>query len=79
VRHTLPREIEYLRRYDLAKSRLEAFLEMPEHRFNLMLGFLQQNHGYFSKRAREKEFAALTDEEVSAIEAIYADLLLGHG
>jgi hypothetical protein len=52
---------------------------MPEHRFNLMFGFLRQNNGYFSKRAREKEFSALTDDEVSAIEAIYADLLLGQG
>jgi len=44
-----------------------------------MLGFLRQNAGRFSKRAREREFAALTDEEVSAIEGIYADLLLGRG
>ena len=44
-----------------------------------MLGFLRQNDGRFSKRAREKEFAALTDEEMLAIEGIYADLLLPLG
>jgi Fic/DOC family len=79
VRNTLPREIDYLRRYDMAKDRIQSFLEMPDHRFDLMLGFLRQNAGHFSKRAREKEFAALTDNEVSAIEGIYTDLLLGHG
>ena len=79
VRNTLPREIEYLRRYDLAKDRIQNFLEMPEHRFDLMMGFLRQNGGSFSKRAREKEFGALTDDEVSAIETIYADLLHDHG
>jgi hypothetical protein len=76
VRKTLPREVEYLRSYDVAKSRIQVFLEMPESQFDLMLGFLRQNDGCFSKRAREKEFAALTDEEVLAIEGIYADLLL---
>jgi hypothetical protein len=79
VWNTLPREIEYLRRYDLAKDRIQNFLEMPEHRFDLMMGFLRQNGGSFSKRAREKEFGALTDDEVSAIETIYADLLHDHG
>jgi hypothetical protein len=77
VRNILPREIDYLSRYDLAKSRVENFLEMPDHRFDLMLGFLRQNEGRFSKRAREREFEALTDDEVSAVEGIYADLLLG--
>jgi hypothetical protein len=75
VRNTLPREIEYLRSYDLAKGRIQNFLEMPEHRFDLMMGFLRQNGGHFSRRAREKESGALTDDEVTAIENIYADLL----
>jgi hypothetical protein len=79
VRNTLPREVEYLRSYDVAKGRIQAFLEMPESQFDLMLGFLRQNGGRFSRRAREKEFAALTDEEVLAIEGIYADLLLPLG
>ncbi len=74
VRNTLPREVEYLRSDDVAKGRIQAFLEMPESQFDLMLGFLRQNGGRFSRRAREKEFAALTDEEVLAIEGIYADL-----
>jgi len=75
VRNTLPREIDYLRRYDLAKARIQNFLEMPEHKFDLMMGVLRQNAGHFSKRARTMEFGALTDDEASAIENIYADLL----
>jgi hypothetical protein len=54
---------------------LQNFLEMPEHRFDLMMGFLRQDRGHFSRRAREKEPGALTDDEVTAIENIYADLL----
>ena len=79
VRNTLPREIDYLHHYDQAKTRIQAFLEMSDHRFDRMLGFLRQNQGHFSRRAREREFAALTDDEASAIEAIYAEFLLGRG
>lgn len=73
---TLPREIEYLRRYDRAKRRIEAFLELPNATFDLMMGFLRQNGGRFSHRARTKEFAQLTDEEAASVEGIYQDLLL---
>jgi hypothetical protein len=79
VRTVLPREIEYLRRDDLAKTQIRAFLAMPDQRLDLMLGFLRQNGGRFSKRAREREFSGLTDREVSAIEIIYADLHLSQG
>lgn len=76
IRQTLPREIEYLRRYDQAKQRVEAFLEMPDATFDLMMGFLRRNKGRFSGRARTNEFAKLTDEEAASIEGIYQDLLL---
>ncbi len=76
IRQTLPREIEYLGRYDQAKQRVEAFVEMPDATFDLMMGFLRQNKGRFSRRARTKEFEKLTDEEVASIEDVYQDLLL---
>jgi Fic family protein len=76
IRKTLPHEIDYLRRYDQAWERVEAFLEMPDATFDLMMGFLRQNDGHFSNRARTKEFAKLTDEEAASIEGIYQDLLL---
>jgi Fic family protein len=76
IRQTLPREIEYLRRYDQAKQRIETFVQMPDAAFDLMMGFLRQNHSRFSRRARTKEFAKLSDEEAASIEGIYQDLLL---
>ena len=76
VRQTLPQEIEYLRNYDQAKRRIEAFLELPDATYDLMMGFLRQNGGRFSQRAQTTEFAKLTDEEASSIEAIYTELLL---
>lgn len=76
IRSTLPREIDYLRRYDQARRQIEAFVEMPDATFDLMMGFLRQNHGRFSQRARTKEFSQLSDEEAASIERTYQDLLL---
>ena len=76
VRAMLPREVEYLRRYDQSKRRIAAFLELPDATFDLMMGFLRQNGGRFSRRARTGEFARLTDEEAALVEDIYQDLLL---
>jgi Fic family protein len=76
IRNTLPREISYLHRYDQARRQIEAFVEMPNATFDLMMGFLRQNQGQFSQRARTKEFAQLTDDEAAAIERIYQDLLM---
>jgi hypothetical protein len=76
IRQTLPREIEYLDRYDQAKRRIGAFLDLPDATFDLMMGFLRQNNGQLSQRARTSEFAKLTDEEAATVEAVYQDLLL---
>jgi hypothetical protein len=76
IRRTLPHEIEYLRRYDHAKKRVEALVEMPDATFDLMMGLLRQNRGRFSQRARTKEIAKLSDEEAASIEGVYQDLLL---
>lgn len=76
IRNMLPREIDYLRRYDQARRQIEAFVEMPDATFDLMMGFLRQNHGHFSQRARSREFAQLSDEEAASIERTYQDLLM---
>jgi len=36
---------------------------------------LRQNDGQLSKRARSKEFGALTDEEVAMLEEEYKEIL----
>ena len=76
IRQTLPREIDYLRRYDQARRQIEAFVEMPDSIFDLMMGFLRQNAGRFSQRARDTEFAQLSDDEAASVERIYQELLL---
>lgn len=71
IEEDLPREADFLRRYDAFRSGVEAWLDMPERTIDLLFRFLQQNDGQLSRRAREKEFKALTDSEAAHIESVF--------
>lgn len=73
IEHDLPYETNFLRRYDDFRRRIEGMIDMLERTIDLLFRFLSQNDGKLASRAREKELA-LTDEDVSAIEAIYTDV-----
>jgi len=76
IEHDLPDEIAFLERYDQFKAQVEAIVDMPTLTVDLLFNFLHQNAGTLSKRAREREFSALTDEESAQFEKIYRDLFL---
>lgn len=71
IEEDLPQEADFLRRYDTFRAGVQSIMDMPERTIDLLFRFLQQNNGLFSKRARAKEFEALTDEEAAHIEALY--------
>lgn len=73
----LPEETDYLRRYDAFKVRVEAIVEMPDRTIDLLFRMLRQNRGSLSNRAREKEFARLTPDEVQSVEQAYAEAFPG--
>jgi len=72
IERDLPEESDWLRRYDAFRGRIGAMLEMPERTMDLLFRFLDQNDGVLSRRARRKEFAALTDAESKRVEAVFA-------
>lgn len=76
IEKIIPEEINYLQKYDEFKSYLENDFDMPDSLISLLIRFLDQNNGVLSKRAREKEFEALTDIEVLDIEKNYKTLFL---
>lgn len=76
IERDLPEEATFLERYDRFKARVEALVDMPASTVDLLFSFLQQNGGTLSKRAREREFAALSDEEAATFEALYQDIFL---
>jgi hypothetical protein len=74
VLHTLPEEVEYLRKYDRLNEFIKNYIDMPDKLVDLLIGFLCQNNGKLSQRGRAKKFEKLTDQEIEAIEAKYADI-----
>lgn len=76
IEHDLPDEADFLERYDLFRTRVEAIAEMPASMIDLLFNFLKQNDGELSKRARSKEFSKLTDEETDAFEALYRQVFV---
>ncbi len=72
----LPREAAFLARYDRFAGAVNAKIDMPERMIDLLFRFLHQNEGRLSKRAREGEFAALSDDEAQAFESLYAEIFV---
>ncbi|MDG1859855.1 MAG: Fic family protein [Emcibacteraceae bacterium] len=70
----LPKEAEFLTRYDQFKTRVEAFIEMPDDTINMLFNFIKQNNGTLSLRALTKEFEALEESEVGYVEKVYAEV-----
>ena len=71
IEEDLPRETKFLARYDQFRTHIEAIVDMPDRTIDLLFRFLHQHGGQLSKRAREAEFAQLTETEVNAIERAY--------
>lgn len=76
IESDLPSEAAFLQRYDQFAERVQQIADMPGPTIDLLFRFLQQNEGALSKRAREKEFAALTDGEAKSVEDIYAQVFV---
>jgi hypothetical protein len=74
VDHDLPQEVAFLDAFDRFSSAVKEIVEMPDREIERLRGFLTQEQGHLSKRAREEEFRALTDEEVTFVEAKYNEL-----
>ncbi len=74
IENIIPNEVTYLTNYDEFKRYLDDEFEMPDNLVALLVRFLDQNAGKFSKRAVEKEFASLSDTEVEEIERTYKSI-----
>jgi hypothetical protein len=74
IERDLPDEAEFLENFDRFRAVVESIVDMPDRTLDNLFGFLRQNHGRLSERARTKEFADLTDDETRRIEQAYIDL-----
>ena len=77
IEEDLPYETEFLRRYDRFRAGVETIVDMPNRTIDLLFHFLNQNSGTLSRRAREREFVKLTDDETTQIEKFYEEVVGG--
>lgn len=76
IEDTIPAEVGYLEKYDLMKEYLDNYFEMPDKIVALLIRFLEQGKGQLSERARNREFKALTAEEVLVIQNKFKDIFI---
>ena len=76
IEEDLPRETQFLLHYDQFRGRVETIVDMPDRTIDLLFRFLHQNGGQLSKRAREQDFAQLTEAEAAAAEDAYKRIRL---
>lgn len=73
LKHTLPKEVAYLSRYDTFRAAVQRQLDMPDKLIALLVRFLEQHEGKLSKRARSKEFRDLTEAEAVYLEEAFRE------
>jgi len=71
INRIIPKEVDYILKYDEFKRFIDDKFEMPDKLVATLVRFLEQNNGTLSKRARTKEFAKLKDKEVEEIESVF--------
>lgn len=76
IENVIPEEVNYLIKYDEMKRYLDDVFQMPDKTVALLIRFLDQNKGVFTKRAREYEFKDLEEKEIEEIEKIYQKIFL---
>lgn len=74
IEHTIPKEVEYLEKYDWMKDYLDNVFEMPDRMVALIIRFLEQGNGKFSECAKSKEFQELNPQEIQQIEQKYMEV-----
>ena len=75
IENIIPAEVDYLNKYEAFKAYIDNSFEMPDDLLALLVRFLEQNNGVLSNRAKEKEFARLSKDEVNSIEESYKEVM----
>ena len=69
VRSELKEELEFIRKYRLAREHLAELIDLPDRRLNLLVRLVLHGGGQLSKAKRASQFADLDDATVARLEA----------
>ena len=72
VEDDLVHEVSYLQAYDQTKARLEAWLDLPQPKLDLLIRLIVQGQVELSQR-KHKLFAELSEEAITRAEAVVND------
>jgi hypothetical protein len=70
VERELVHELEFITRYDEAKHGIQAIVDLPDRSLDLFIQLCTQNRGHLSERKRTGHFAALSSDEITAMEQV---------
>ena len=70
----IPQEVSYLAKFDEFKRYIDSTYEMPDDKVALLANFLDQGQGKLSRRALDKEFKGLKENEAKEIESNYKEI-----
>lgn len=72
VEEDLAQEVKYLEAFDRAKTRLEAWLDMPQPQLSLLIRLIVQGNGELSERKR-KRFDTMSETSLARAEEVVSD------
>ncbi|MBR4676179.1 MAG: Fic family protein [Victivallales bacterium] len=75
LKNELLPELDYLARWEKARSLMREIVDMPDKKVAQFILFTQQNNGIFPK-ARRMMFQELADEEIAALAKVVKDVLM---
>jgi len=75
IQNIIPKEVDYIIKYDVFKKYMDEEFETPDKMLALLVRFLEQGEGKISKRAREKELKEFTNAEIIEIEKNYIEIM----
>lgn len=73
VEEDLPREIEHLKRQEVAKRGIMDAVEMSGDMAQRIIFYVRQNNGRLGRRRYRMPFSALKDDEIATLERIVTD------
>lgn len=71
IEKSLPEEVTYLAKHDKMRQWVKEHFDMPDYQIELLIRFLRQGDGDLSKRALNKEFSGLSENEAKKISTRY--------
>ncbi|GMN05517.1 Fic family protein [Croceitalea sp. MTPC5] len=74
IEKIIPEELDFLEKYDQMTHQINALVNLPNNKVDLLIKLLNQNNGKLSKNKKEKEFDELSQEEIENVEKIYASI-----